>query len=274
MNKFFYPLLLSLVSFNALAINLQSYRFADSYRYSLLEDSYQEKFKGDYVLSTSLGYTNSPFYVSDTAVTTLENEIIDYQYILTIGGSWYVNKDLAVGIDLNAAHSDVLGETYSNLADTIIKARWNLYRASDFSFSINPKLYLPTGNTEDFTTINSLGGSLSSVGEYRFQQWHFLASLGYFHGENNKVSIVDYRNLILMNLGVSYDLNPSWTINGEAVKNFTTNRTYRQDEGDYYLTFKYKVHPLAGLYFGAGIAGMDEIDRNNYTVFSGLKFHL
>jgi hypothetical protein len=273
-NKIYYALCLSMISFNALAINLQSFRFSDSYRYSLVEDSYQEKFKGDYVFSTSLGYTNSPFYVSDAKVSQLENEIINYQYILTIGGTWYMNKDLALGIDLNTSHSEVLGETYTNLADTILKARWNLYRASDLSFSLNPKIYLPTGNTEDFTTINSLGGSLNAVTEYRVNTWHFLGSLGYFHGDNNKVSIVDYRNLVLLNLAASYDLNQSWTVNGEAVKNFTTNRTYRQDEGDYYVTFKYKADPSFGLYFGAGIAGLDEIDRNNYTIFSGLKFHL
>ncbi len=80
-----------MISFNALAINLQSFRFSDSYRYSLVEDSYQEKFKGDYVFSTSLGYTNGPFYVSDAGVSQLENEIINYQYILTIGGTWYMN---------------------------------------------------------------------------------------------------------------------------------------------------------------------------------------
>lgn len=274
MNKIFYVLFLSLISFKALAINLQSFRFSDGYRYSLLDDSYQEKFKGDYVFTTALGYTNSPFYVSDASVSRLENEIINYQYILTVGGTWYVNTDLAVGIDLNASHSEVLGESYTNLADIILKARWNLYRSSNLSFALNPKIFLPTGNTEDFTTINSLGGSLSGVGEYRRNAWHFLGSLGFFHGDNNKVSIVDYRNLILLNLGISYDLNPSWTMNGEAVKNFTTNRTYRQDEGDYYVTFKYKAHSSYGLYFGAGIAGLDEIDRNNYTVFSGVKFHL
>lgn len=60
MNKFF--LILSfLVSFKAFAINLQSFRFTDGYRYSLVEDSYQEKFKGSYVFSSAVGYTNAPF---------------------------------------------------------------------------------------------------------------------------------------------------------------------------------------------------------------------
>lgn len=272
MNKLLSLIFLS-VSFSAWGINLQSYRFSDSYRYSIIEDSYQEKFKGKYVLSTSLGFVNSPFYVSDKDVTRLESEIIHHQYLFTAGASYYYSHQLVLGLDMNALRSDVLDETKTSLGDTILKARWNLYRANDLSFSLNPKLYLPTGQTDNFSTVNSLAGSLSGVGEYRLNDWHFLGSIGFFHGGNNKFSIVDYRNLVLLNVGASYDLNSLWNINAEAVKNFTTNRAYRQDEGDYYLTFKYKAHPKAGLYFGAGMAGLEEVDRNNYSVFVGLKFH-
>ncbi len=273
MNKFKITILLGLVSFKAFALNLQSFRFSDGYRYSLVEDSYQEKFKGKYVLSSALSFTNSPFYLSDKAVSEVKNEIINYQSMLTLGGSWYYNNDLALGIDLNLSQSEVLEENYTSLADTILKARWNLYRSSSYSFALNPKLFLPTGKTRDFTTINSPGVSLSGVNEYKMNSWHFLGSLGYFHSANNKFSIVDYRNLILLNLAVSYDVSADWTVNTEMIKNFTTNRAHRQDEGDYYVTAKYKIHPLCGLFFGGGIAGLDEIDRNNYTVFAGLKFH-
>lgn len=273
MNKIWTGLFLTVVSFQAMALNLQSIRFTDGYRYSLVEDSYQEKFKGDYVFTTSLSYTNSPFYVSDKDVKNLDNEIINYQYYLTTGATWYFNHSLAMGIDINAVHSEVLDSTYTSLADTILRAKYNLYRGQAYSLSLNPKLYLPTGQTENYSTINSLGGSLSAVNEYKLGQFHFLGSLGYFHGDNNKVSIVDYRNLVMLNLAASYDLNNEWTLNAEMLKNFTTNRDYRQDEGDYYVTAKYKIHPQAGLYFGAGIAGLDEIDRNNYSVFTGIKFH-
>jgi hypothetical protein len=258
-------------SLNAFALNLQSYKFSDSYRYSVVDDSYKDKFKGNYLLTSSLGFTNSPFYVADEDVTKLESEIIRHQSIFTLGGTYYLNNHLTLGIDLNALHSNVLGESHTTMGDTIIKARYNLLRSTSYSFSINPKLYLPTGRNNNFSTTNSLAGSLSGVGEYRFSDFHFLGSLGYFHGPDNKYSIVDYRNLVLLTVAASYDLSQDWSINGEAVKNFTTNRSYRQDEGDYYLTFKYKAHQMVGVFFGAGIAGLDEIDRNNYTIFAGIK---
>ena len=266
-------ILLASISSKVFALNLQSYRFSDSYRYSIVDDSYKEKFKGDYLLTTSLGFTNSPFYVSDENVTRLESEIIRHQSVLTLGGTYYFNNKLALGIDLNALHSDVQGETHSTLGDTILKARYNIFRTSMASFSLNPKIYLPTGRVQNFSTTNSIAGSLSGVGEYHLKDLHLLGSLGFFHGSNNKFSIVDYRNLVLLTLAASYDLSPNWAINGEAVKNFTTNRSYRQDEGDYYLTFKYKAHQNFGLFFGGGIAGVDEIDRNNFTLFAGLKVH-
>jgi hypothetical protein len=271
--KFLILILLSLSCVNAFALNIQSFRFSDSYRYSIVDDSYFEKFKSNFVLTSGLGYINSPFYVSDKKVSELDHEIIDYQYILNVGASYYVNNDLVVGMDISAHHSEVLGDTYTTLGDTVLKARYNISRTSDFSFSLNPKIYLPTGDTDNFSTNNSLGASFSGVAEFKHQEWHFLGSLGYFYSPNNELSIVDYTNLVLLTAAASYDLNSKWTTNVEAVKNFTIDRQYRQDEGDYYLTFKYKAHQLFGIYFGGGIAGLDEIDRNNFTLFAGVKIH-
>lgn len=264
---------LLLLSANAFALRIQSYQFSDSYRYSIVDDSYQEKFKGDYVITGSSSYVNSPFYVSDKDVTKREDEIIGYQSLVTLGGTYYLNDRLALGIDMNVVQAEVYDDTKTSLGDTILRARYNLYRENNFSFSVNPKIYLPTGKLNNFSTVNSLGASLAGVGEYRHKAWHFLASLGYFHADGNQYSIVDYRNLILTTFAVSYDVNALWNVNLEGVKNFTTNRDYRQDEGDYYLSFKYKANQNFGFYFGAGIAGLEEVDRDNYTVFAGLKFH-
>lgn len=271
--KYLSALLIALTTQQAMALNLQGYRFSDSYRYSILDDSYKEKFKGKYVFTGSLGYINSPLYLSDKDVTLIDREIINHQYVLTAGASYYINSDWSVGLDLNAIHNEVVDESYTSLADTVIKAKWNLYRSSLFSFALNPKLYLPTGKTDNFSTINSLGASLAGIGEMAYKQWHFLGSLGFFHGGNNKFSVIDYRNLVLLQLGVSYDLNAAWNINAETVRNFTTGRDYRQDEGDYYLTFKNKTHHNFSTFFGAGVAGVDKIDRNNYSVFAGVKIY-
>lgn len=271
--KFLLLGILTLLSLETHALSIQSFHFSDSYRYSIIDDSYQERFKSKYLVTSGLGFINSPFYVSDKEVTKLDSEIINHQYILNVGATYYYNNELAIGADITGNHSEVFGDTYTTLGDTILKARYNLYRENSMSFALNPKIYLPTGDKDNFSTTESVGLSLSGVGEYKFNQWHFLASLGFFHASENNYAIVDYRNLILTTFGVSYDINNVWTANAEAVKNFTTDRDYRQDEGDYYVTFKYKAHQMFGLYFGAGAAGVNEIDRNNYTLFTGIKIH-
>lgn len=273
MNKKIIALCFLVFSLPSWAINLQSFKFTDSYRYSLLEDSYQEKFEGRYIFTTALGYTKSPFYVSNKNVTSVKKDIINYQYALTLGGTWYFNNDLSLGLDLNATHSEVLDSHYTRLGDSALKAKYNLYRGESYSLAINPKIFIPTGRTENFTTHNSLGASVAAVNEYRLGLFHLLGSAGVFHAPNNKLSIVDYRNLIQLGLGASYDINEKWGVNIEGLKNFATTSGYRQDEGDYYLTAKYDLKTYCSLFFGAGTAGFNDVDRNNYTGFIGVKIY-
>lgn len=261
------------LSSNVFALNLQGYRFSDSYRYSILNDSLKEKFPGKYVVTASAAYVKNPFYVSDRKASKRFANIISYNEIATLGYSYYVNEKLAVGIDANYVRNKVAGTTYSDLADTILKARYNLYKQDTFSLALNPQIFVPTGKKKAFTTTNSLGGSLSLVSEFKSNKWHFLASLGYFSANNNEYQVVDYRSLFLSQLGVSYDLNEAWNMNFEAVNTYSTKSDHVQDEGDYYVTFKNRLNEQSSIYFGAGIAGLDEVNRDNYTMFAGVKFH-
>lgn len=266
-------LTLLLLSTNAMALNLQGYRFSDSYRYSVLDDSLNEKFPGKYVVTASVGYVSNPLYLSDEEGSERFENIISYNQIATVGYSHYVNNTLSVGIDANYIINKVAGESFSGLGDTVAKARWNFYKKDDVSVSLNPQIFLPTGNKDAFTTTDSLGGSLSAVSEYSKEKWHFLASLGYFSAGGNKYEVIDYRNLMMSQLGVSYDINEKWNGNFEAVNSYSTTGDTAQNEGDYYITFKNKVKNTLSAHFGGGIAGLDEVNRDNITLFAGVKFH-
>lgn len=265
-------LLASLFSLSSYALNLQGYRFTDSYRFATLDDSLQEKFDGNYVLTASAAYIKSPFYYTDEDATNRLSDIINYMYVGTIGYSYYLTDRLSLGGDLGIVHNKVYGNSKTSLGDFTLKGKWSFYQSESFSFSINPQLYLPTGKSNNFSTVDSIGGSLSFVGEYVVKKWHFLASLGYFNAKKNRFDIVDYRSLILSQLGISYDLSKKWNINLESIRNFTTAGDSYQDEGDYYLVMKNKMTNTLSTYFGGGLAGLADIDRNNYTIFAGLKF--
>mgnify|MGYP006194338057 FL=1 len=255
------------------ALNLQSYQFSESYRYSLLNDSMKERFPGRYVITTSIGHVNSPFYYSDTYLHEMRREIIDSNQVLTVGASYYLNDKLAVGLDLSGVHNEVFGESHTTLGDTVLKSRYNLTRSDDFSLSLNPKVYLPTGKEENFSTMGSVSGSLSVVAEKSIDKFHLLASIGGLSSKDNVYADVDHRQLLLTQLGVSYDFTEKFNLNLESYRNFPLVHDNYQDEGKYFLTGKHKSHEKFSTYFGAGVSGWDELQRNTYSAFVGLKFH-
>lgn len=258
----------------ALALNLQSYRFSDSYRYALLEDARKESFPGKFVFTTSFGHVHSPFYVSDKKLNELRREIIKYNNVLTAGASYYISDALSVGVDLSAINNSVLGETYVDLADTILRGRYRFFQNERTSLSLNPQVYLPTGQEDNFSTVETLGASLLIAGEHQIsRRLHVLGSIGGFSGKDNRYLEVDHRQLLLTQLGVSYDLSDRWNLNAEIYRNFPTMNDNLQDEGKYFLTAKHKLLSRASLYFGVGATGLGAVERNTYSTFIGIKFH-
>ncbi len=271
--KFLLLLLPLMIIPKANALNLQSYQFSESYRYSLLNDSLKERFPGRYVVTSSLGHVNSPFYYSDTYLHDLRNEIIDSNQVLTLGMSYYLSEKLAVGLDISGVHNQVFGDSHTTFGDTILKSRYNLIRSDDFSLSLNPKVYLPTGKEENFTTVGSVSGSLAVVAEKTFNKLHLLASVGGLSAKDNVYADVDHRQLLLTQLGVSYDLTDKLNLNLESYRNFPLMHDNYQDEGKYFLTGKHQTHEKFSTYFGAGVTGWGDLQRNTYSAFVGLKFH-
>ncbi len=260
---------------NALAIDLTGYRFTDSYRYSLIEDGYSEKFPGKWVFTGSYSHVDSPVYYTDSRSTTYNGKLIDYNNVLTFGLGHYLTSRLQVGIETQAVQTKVVtNDTYNAFGDTTLKGKWRFWSDKEgMTLALNPRLVLPTGKEKSFTTVKTVAGSLSAVLEKHWGAWHGLASLGYFSGGHNKLDVIDYRNLILTQLGISYDINQAWTANFETIRNFTVVSDKRQDEGDYFFTFKNKTTENVSLFAGAGIAGPSSPESYNKTYFVGLKIH-
>lgn len=259
-------------TFNAWAIDLKGHQFTDSYRYSILEDSYSEKFNGKNVWLGSFAHVHSPFYYTDEDVNEVQNDIISYNNVLTLGYTRYFSERLALGLDVVGVQNKVLEESYTSLGDMGLRGKYLLSERGDaFGFSLNPFITIPTGRRKTFTTARTVTGGIRAVLEKHWTRWHVLGSLGYAHAPKAEYEIVDQRNVALTQLGLSYDLNADWNANIESYRNFTLNADERQDEGDYYVTLKNKTTGTISLYGGAGIAGSDEVERNNYTVFAGFK---
>jgi outer membrane protein OmpA-like peptidoglycan-associated protein len=267
-----YVFLLFLTTSSAFALNLQSYHFSDGYRYSLLDDSLQEKFPGRYVFTSSYGHVRSPFYYSNRNLDDVNKSIIDYNNVLTLGGSYYLNRNVSVGVDLSALNNNVFDKSYTTFGDSILKSRINLRRSDSFSLSLNPQVFIPTGDKKNFSSAGSIGGALSVVAEKMWGRFHVLGSLGGFSSKNNQYVDVDHRQLILSQLGLSYDVMDKLNVNLETYRNFPLNGKL-QDEGKYFATVKHHSGERFSTYGGAGLTGLDTAERKTWSFFVGIKFY-
>ena len=266
------PLFIAALTFNAWALDLKGHTFTDAYRYSLLEDSYTEKFNDRNVFLGSYAYVRAPFYFTDPDIDDVQRNIIDYNNVLTLGYTRYHSSALAFGIDAVAVQNKVEGESYTSFGDVNLRAKYLLSdRGLPWGLSLNPYITLPTGRAKNYTTAKSLGAGVRAVFERHWNSWHGLGSVGYGYNPTNEYKLVDQRNLLLAQLGLSYDINQSWNANAEVTRNFTVNSDERQDEGDYFLTLKNKTTDSISLYGGAGLAGLQRAEAHNYTVFVGFK---
>jgi outer membrane protein OmpA-like peptidoglycan-associated protein len=265
---------LSLFSSLVFAIDLKGYKFTDSFRYSFLDDAGMEKFRGPLVLTTSFSHVKSPLYVTDTRFNNFVREVISRYKILTLGGSYRFNERFSLGIETGLIYAKMAqGNSETHISDSVLKAKLRLLSDKESTLTFVPELTLPSGSQESYTTKKDLSIGGRAVYESMISNLHFLGSVGFLHSPKNKFSIIDYRNQLLTELGLSYDLNDFWNMNLEMNRYFTLASDYRQDEGDYYLTLKNKTNKSFSTYGGLGIAGLSELDRKNWTAFIGLKFN-
>lgn len=258
---------------NAFALNLTGHNFTDSYRYSLLNDSLMEKFPGRYVGTLSLGSVHSPFYYSDTYLNEKRGEIIESNQVLTAGFSYYLSDRMAVGFEAGGVNNTVSGDTTTSLTDTVILGKFNVLRKNDFSLAVNPRVSLPTGREKNFTSQGSVGAGLNIVAEKTLNRLHFLASVGAQSSRDNRYVDVDHRQLLLTQLGVSYDVSQKLNVNLEAWRNIPLVDDTLQDEGKYYVTGKYKIADCLSGYGGIGVSGFNGTNRDTYSGFIGIKLH-
>lgn len=262
-----------ILSSQAHALNLTGHQFSDSYRYSLLNDSLMEKFPGRYVGTLSVGSIHSPFFYSDTYLNDKRKDIIDSNQVMTAGFSYYATDRIAVGVEANAVHNTVFNETTTSLGDTVVHSKINLRRSDDFSLSVNPRVSLPTGREKNFSSQGSVGGALNIVAEKSFNKLHLLASVGGMSSKDNRYADVDHRQLLLTQLGVSYDVSERMNVNIESWRNIPLVNDTLQDEGKYYVTAKYRASNNLSGYAGLGVSGLGRVTSDTYSAFVGIKLH-
>jgi outer membrane protein OmpA-like peptidoglycan-associated protein len=264
---------IALSSLNAFAIDLTGFKFSDSFRYSYLEDAGLDAFRGPLILTGSFAHIEKPLFVTDENSLQYKKAFVENNNLLNLGASLnFAQPRLRIGLESNLERVKTSSDSYLHFSDLLIRSRYTFYATKAYAYSINPFVSLPTGKKSSFTTKGSIGSGVRAVAERRLDNVSLLGSIGYAHADQNKYQIINYRNLFLMELGLSVDVTDKLNINLEVNRNFTTASDSHQDEGDYYLTFKQKMRENMNLYGGLGIAGLNDLDKKNWTAFAGVKF--
>ncbi len=280
----------------ASAINLQGFYFSDSYKYAIVDDSFILKHPGNWLFYTSFGYVNRPLVIANAFTNDNEGVVLNNQKVLTLGLNYNFSRTLALGIDasfistvlsddtssLSIAETAANAQGYSidegsNLGDITFKAKWRVFQDKETKTAIAliPRFNIGTGSEETFTSSETIGWGIRAVGEKLWNRLAIQGAIGYSHTTEAELGDIDYDQLVNFQAALSYRVLTDFNINLEFLRNVTvgTEQDAEQDVGDYYATFKYKMHSNYDLYGGFGLAGFTDIDEENYTLFAGLKFH-
>lgn len=254
------------------AINLQTYQFTDSYRYSILDDTGHEHFQGPLVLTGSLSHTELPVVVTSEDNNDYVRGLVDHFEVLSLGGSYrFESLPLTLGLEAQFLQTATVTEKFSYLGDTRVKAKYRVWNSERNAISLNPELILPTGDADRFGGVGSVAGKIRAVWESQLSDLHLLASLGYGSADKNQYQIIDYRQMFLTSLGLSWDLTEKLGLNFETYRDFAFGGNTRQDDGDLFVTLKHKTFEDGGVYGGFGLGGIGEWERKNWTLFAGVK---
>lgn len=285
-----------LFSFRIFAINLEGFYFSDSFKYAIVDDAFLLKHPGNWLIYSSLGFVNHPFVIANSGSNTNEGVVISNQKLFTFGFNYNLSRTLSVGVEssfisttlsddatsVNIAQTAANSQGYSieegsNLGDLTFKAKWRFYqnKASKVAFALIPRFTLGTGSEETLTSSESIKWSLMAIGEKLWGRFGFLGGIGYSKTSNAELGDLDYDNAINLQAAISYRLTKDLNFNFELIRNFTVsvNSGADQDSGDYYGTVKWKIDPNYDLYGGLGLAGFNDVDEENYTLFAGVKIH-
>ncbi len=288
-----FVLLISLLSISPAAkseesINLQGYYFSDAFKYAILDDSGLMRFAGKFVFTTSVAYINTPLIVSDPGSQNKLTDYLDSFWIGTLGATWYASDIFSFGVDLNYittnysdnqptgyGYENYRGDSVSGLGDVVLRAKVRLFRdvARKVGIAFVPRIELDTGTPEGFTTDESARIAGHLIIEKFWDRLSLLGSLGYSTSSSAVYRDIDYREMLPIGAGISWKLDNLWNINFEASRFLALNGGSKQDAGDYYVTLKGKTFKYASFYTGAGIAGTNDVDQDNWTLLAGLKFH-
>lgn len=272
-------LLLSLlVASNAQAINIQNFQFSLDPKYTITEGAFVvDERVADYKLlfNASYNYTNDPLVATDQDKTTRTNVLVRRFNTLDLGASYKIGTNLAVGFQTFATelNGSAVEGTQRVLGDTTISFKTLLTnRNGRTQFALVPKLKLPTGNKDKFTSDGSVGGGVTGVLERDFGLFTISGNLGYMYNKDATYETLNYRKMMLGSLGVTVPLPFKTSVTGEIFGGRTLNNSDGSAPGEMIVSARHQYNKQVGFWGGMSVGNMDSWNSNDFRTFVGLRW--
>jgi len=272
-------LLLSLlVASNAQAINIQNFQFSLDPKYTITEGAFViDERVADYKLlfNASYNYTNDPLVATDADKTTRTNVLVKRFNTLDLGASYKIGTNLAVGVQTFA--SELTGSAFDSsqrvLGDTTLSFKTLLTnRNGKTQFALVPKLKLPTGDKDKFTSDGSVGAGVTGVLERDFGLFTMSGNLGYMYNKDATYETLNYRKMMLGSLGVIVPLPFKTSVTGEIFGARTLNSSDGAAPGEMIVSARHQYSKQVGFWGGMSVGNMDSWNSNDFRTFVGLRW--
>jgi outer membrane protein OmpA-like peptidoglycan-associated protein len=279
-----YFLLGLFLSVSAHALDLQYFKFTHNPTYSNTDNALLDKglVRNDYpfIFNASYDYVKTPLSIQLNG--SREKEIVKNMQSLSFGGAWHPTDALLIGIRsrfsrLGGVATDGASGTY--LGDTFIDGIWKFYQSERNAIALHPRLTVPTGTQDNFTTQNrKVGGYLGMNLERRFDWFQGVINVGYSHEPGASLSIpafsstlLNYKESIFTAVGTFFPLAQSWALNLEAYRynNFKGN----QHPNEVYAGVRHEFNPDLAGFGGISTGGLVDSSANDYRFSAGVKYY-
>ncbi len=226
------------------------------------------------ILSTYYNYVEDPFIKVNKERTERTGTIIEGINSFHIGAGYQASSRFLIGVSSSVAQvwlPDRRGD-YS-MGDTVLIGKYRMSADKNkTSFAIIPELELPTGDENLYLSNQGVGVGLKLAGEHNFGSLQLNGNLGLMFNNKAKYKNWDYRQRLLMALGVQYNFDEQWALSIEGTTTRTLPFNDYNNPGEVYLGGRYRHNDTVSFNTGVSIGNVNSVSSNEFRLLLGVKY--
>lgn len=269
----------------AQAVNLQQFHFSNSPVFATLEDGLlSEGFittDYEFILVGSYNYVRAPFIY--TTQNDRNSEIIDWSHTFNFGGAYRLSDSFQIGLSSFATYQKAI--TASNiengeddrdekfvLGDSTLDFKYKFFEKSKLAISFVPKIYLPNGDVDFYTTDESLGYFLGFAFDKAFSFAQLVLNVGHKERSEAVFEDLDNRRKFHFSVGALIPITRKLDITTEFYRDTPYDSKNDQIPSEFNVGIRYATTTESAFFAGVGTGSLEESNSIDGRVYAGFKF--